>query len=506
MWRDPLYSPRPAAPSTRPHSVRQSPLLHQLPILRKQPLRPYPPARWRFVRQSLHEVILKVSHILIRHKESTSVLSKLRAPEWTPDNPSSRTRQDAIQLAKRVADSLRHESADFAAQARQFSEDSVTSHWGGSLGTLTAARLPTEFLDAIAAMEPGDVSEPFETELGIHIIKLHATPREESLLASRIVIAYAGGGGGVLRAGRNRTRSRTEAREIATRLAIEARRPGADFVALIRQWTDSIDVQQLGDMGVWSTYESEHLGLALEVLSNLEPGAVTDPIDSAEGFQVIKRQPMEQREWFASSYVLLSFFEDKERDEARNQMREILIAIKAAPERFAEFQNKHCCTDPLGWSRGRGPSLAVETMLQSLRVDELAPSAVETPAGYIYLLKRLDSKSVPPRRLPVSLRLPSPGEPRLDEVIRNTSPEGLKHTIKIVQQGLESAPISKDKRARLSALLDKLASELPRASGENRDDIVENFWRSTAAFLSTEEAAQFRGYVMNLVKQELMRD
>ena len=75
---------------------------------------------------------------------------------------------------------------DFAELAKQFSEDKVTASIGGQLNRFSSGELSaTEFEDqAFALSKPGDISAPFETQYGWHIVKLvekHAAKPFEEL-------------------------------------------------------------------------------------------------------------------------------------------------------------------------------------------------------------------------------------------------------------------------------------------------------------------------------------
>lgn len=61
---------------------------------------------------------------------------------------------------------------DFAALASQYSDDIITSEDGGELGVLVAGVYPSNFEDAVYALEQGQVSAPIETDEGVHIIKV----------------------------------------------------------------------------------------------------------------------------------------------------------------------------------------------------------------------------------------------------------------------------------------------------------------------------------------------
>ena len=61
---------------------------------------------------------------------------------------------------------------DFAALAKQYSEDVGSADFGGDLGFTTGDTFPDSFETALAALEVGQVSAPVETESGTHLIKL----------------------------------------------------------------------------------------------------------------------------------------------------------------------------------------------------------------------------------------------------------------------------------------------------------------------------------------------
>jgi peptidyl-prolyl cis-trans isomerase D len=62
--------------------------------------------------------------------------------------------------------------ADFAALAKQWSEDEGSAPNGGDLDYFGRGRMVPEFDTAVFSMEPGQISEPVKTSFGFHIIKL----------------------------------------------------------------------------------------------------------------------------------------------------------------------------------------------------------------------------------------------------------------------------------------------------------------------------------------------
>ena len=68
---------------------------------------------------------------------------------------------------------------DFSALAREYSEDAAKNS-GGDLGFFDQENLAKEFIAALSQLKPGDVSKPFWTDTGLHIIKLEEKATKRS--------------------------------------------------------------------------------------------------------------------------------------------------------------------------------------------------------------------------------------------------------------------------------------------------------------------------------------
>jgi len=64
------------------------------------------------------------------------------------------------------------EGEDFAALAREISEDESSRDKGGNLGYFTNDMLEKKFTQVAFSTKKGDISEPFETEYGWHILQV----------------------------------------------------------------------------------------------------------------------------------------------------------------------------------------------------------------------------------------------------------------------------------------------------------------------------------------------
>ena len=98
------------------------------------------------------QVQVQVRHILVQP-------SAIRTPDETRDLAHSL-------LGRIVA------GADFAALAREHSEDAGSAMAGGDLGWTDGSEFVPEFRAAIAKLEVGELSKPFESQFGWHIAQV----------------------------------------------------------------------------------------------------------------------------------------------------------------------------------------------------------------------------------------------------------------------------------------------------------------------------------------------
>ena len=77
----------------------------------------------------------------------------------------------ALAKARTVYDRVR-KGEDFAALARQFSDDAASASSGGDLGWALRGDFVGPFGDAVWDMKPGQIREPVRTEFGWHVIRL----------------------------------------------------------------------------------------------------------------------------------------------------------------------------------------------------------------------------------------------------------------------------------------------------------------------------------------------
>jgi len=103
--------------------------------------------------------MVRASHIL--------ALSQPKDPNADPNEVKAAAKAKAEKLLKLVKD-----GGDFAAIAKENSEDPGSASKGGDLGFFPRGKMVKPFEDAAFAMKPGQISDLIQTNYGYHIIKV----------------------------------------------------------------------------------------------------------------------------------------------------------------------------------------------------------------------------------------------------------------------------------------------------------------------------------------------
>lgn len=97
-------------------------------------------------------------------------------------------KQAAIQTARQILDSIRS-GVSFEELARRNSVDIGSGQNGGDLGPAGKGTFVKPFEDVVFSLREGEVSEPVETEFGVHIIRLDSKTGE-TVRSRHILIPY----------------------------------------------------------------------------------------------------------------------------------------------------------------------------------------------------------------------------------------------------------------------------------------------------------------------------
>ncbi len=117
---------------------------------------------------AVDEAGLKAYYESIKERFSESEKRHARHIFLSKGSDEAATQKKANEIAKLAAAA----NADFAALAKQYSQDTDTAAKGGDLGTQEKAFLPAGVGDAVFKMAPGTISGVVKSPFGYHIVKL----------------------------------------------------------------------------------------------------------------------------------------------------------------------------------------------------------------------------------------------------------------------------------------------------------------------------------------------
>lgn len=219
----------------------------------------------------------------------------------TPDGASPEQLAAAQSKAQRLAEALRA-GADFK-QTAMAESNSQKALEGGDLGWRRAAELPTLFVDALAKMERGDISDPIQSASGFHILKL-----EDYKGGSRHIITQTHARHILIRTNEVTSDEDAKQRLNQLRLRLEG---GEDFATLARSHSDDkASAIKGGDLG-WVS-PGDLVPRFEEQMNNLDTDAFSQPFRTEFGWHIV--QVLERRQHDNT--------EEVRKTRARNAIRE----------------------------------------------------------------------------------------------------------------------------------------------------------------------------------------
>ncbi|HKB62525.1 MAG TPA: peptidylprolyl isomerase [Burkholderiales bacterium] len=207
-----------------------------------------------------------IAHILVRVPEQAS-----------PEQLETR-RARAEEAVKRLKD-----GADFAQLAAAYS-DAPDALQGGVLGWRSQQRLPELYVEALAALKPGDISGVFRSPAGFHVLKLlELRGAGAPLLVEQAHVRHI-----LIRT--NELVSEDEAKRKLLSLR-ERIVNGVNFAELARLNSDDGSASRGGDLG-W-IYPGDTVAEFERAFTELKPMDVSQPVKTPFGWHLI--QVLERR-------------------------------------------------------------------------------------------------------------------------------------------------------------------------------------------------------------------
>jgi len=291
------------------------------------------------------------------------------------------TPEDTLEAWHRISalrDSL-EAGMEFGEVAFRYSEDPSAKNSGGpgfrgDLGWFTAGRMVQSFEDQAYLTPVGEVSEPFRTLYGYHIVKVHARePAKPGRDLAHIMVRFTGD------AAEDTTALLAKMDTILTELEY-----GLPFEIVAAKYSEDPNSRAAGgDIGVFHDLDRQLDKNFYDAAFGLKaPGDVSDVVESAFGYHLIKLN------WLDSLGTFEQEYDDLER-EARNlpRMRRAEAALAESARAHYPSQVDTLMVSRLFGGIGRDSLLQYFTTLAA--VDSLGRIRIATLADSVYTLRQV---------------------------------------------------------------------------------------------------------------------
>lgn len=233
-----------------------------------------------------------------------------------PENVSATQLEALMARARGLRDRARA-GEDFAALARQASDATGNGPGsagnGGAFGLRAGDRYPSLFLEAVASLPVGGVTDVLRSGAGLHVVKVLDKQATGAMAVVQSRTRHI-----LLRPGPQLTEAAARTRLADFRRRIVAGQ--ADFAALARDNSQDGSAPNGGDLG-WAS-PGMFVPEFEDVMNSLAPGQVSEPFSSRFGVHLV--QLLERRRAVLSPR--------EQREVARNQIR-----LKKGDESFSQW-------------------------------------------------------------------------------------------------------------------------------------------------------------------------
>ncbi len=208
-----------------------------------------------------------------------------------PSNPTPEQARETLAKAKQIVNKLKS-GANFAATAAAQSAGPQALK-GGDLGWMSGAELPTLFADSVPQLKVGQLSDPIAGPGGYHIVKLinERAPKNKSV-STEYHLKHI-----LLKP--NPVRNLEQCKALAEKLRKEIDSGKITFDAAAAQYSDDPNSAGNGGDLDWQSLNSLPHSFT-EVVPDLKPGVVSQPVESDYGWHLIevigKRQTDQSKE------------------------------------------------------------------------------------------------------------------------------------------------------------------------------------------------------------------
>ena len=191
------------------------------------------------------------------------------------EKPSPLSKQKTLDMINNIRDEIIAGTLSFEDAAFQYSQDPGSAEEGGDLGFVPKGTFVTEFEKAAFALQPGEISEPVETQFGYHLIQ-NIEIRGELIHCRHILFSIQ--------------TSEEDNQYVINMLSTirDSILQGGDFEVFARKYSEDPDVEanggHLGEFAI-ETLQIPEFG---EVAKNMKEGDISEPFISPYGFHIMR--------------------------------------------------------------------------------------------------------------------------------------------------------------------------------------------------------------------------
>jgi peptidyl-prolyl cis-trans isomerase SurA len=248
-----------------------------------------------------------------------------------PENPNAAQMEVLRARADKVLSRL-HQGEDFGKVAAD-SSDTPDNIRGGEIGWRDRERMPNFYADAVAKLEPGEMSTPMLTATGLHIVKL-LEKREGNGPGAQPVVDQTHARHILLKTSEVLSDADIMARLEALRERIVN---GTDFAELAKAHSADLSAARGGDLG-WVN-PGDMVPEFEKAMNALLPNEISAPVRSSYGWhiiQVLERRKQDMGEEYrrnAARMILLQRKGDEALEDWQRQLRDsAYVEYRLEPE------------------------------------------------------------------------------------------------------------------------------------------------------------------------------
>jgi peptidyl-prolyl cis-trans isomerase D len=305
------------------------------------------------------------SHKKELERPGRAVVSILSIPRVVSAADSAAVRARALALRDEIM-----KGAKFEDVAKRESADTISGAQGGSLGRGPRGRFVEAFEKAAFALTPGQVSEPVETQFGVHLIKVDEK-KADTIAVRHILLRFQ-------QSDSSASRTDRKADSLATIAASQDAPERFDSAAKVLKLTPAHGVALEGEP---LTIAGQYVpSVSAWAFSGVKPGATSELFDSDGGYVLAKLdsvtpggQPSLEA---ARDEIKRRLMVDKKLDRLEAQAKTLVsAAVPSTLEAAAQQQNLKVSTSDTFTRGGSVPGIG--------RLNEAIGAAFSLPIGAI---------------------------------------------------------------------------------------------------------------------------